>query len=98
MKGSAQKQQEVAKKIDYVVEVSRAHAISDTVVMFDLVANGVTIYGMVYREYKTKEGKDGTMISFPSKKADNGKYYSHAWFPISNEVKEVIVSQLEKMI
>lgn len=95
MKASAKKTQE---RIDYKVEVTHAKEIKDGVVAFDMKVNGVTIYGMFYREYTTKEGKEGDMISFPSQKADNGNYYSHAWFPVSNDLKMDIVKQLAHML
>lgn len=94
MKGSAK----TTDKIDYTVKVIKAKEIKEGTVAFDMKVNGVTIYGCFYREYTTKEGKEGTMISFPSYKADNGNYYSHAWFPVSNELKDDIVKQLEGMV
>lgn len=86
------------EKAIYNVEVTRAHAFNDETVAFDMVVNGVTIYGCVYREYKNKNGKPGTIISFPSHKGNDGKYYSHAFFPISTELKNHIEKQLEAMI
>lgn len=82
------------------VKVTRAHKVSDTLVLFDIIANGVSISGMKYIEYTTKEGKDGDMISFPSyeDKKEKGKYWNHCWFPISNDLKNNIVDQLEKLI
>jgi len=85
-------------KVEYKVEVTRAKEIQDGVVAFDMSVNGVTIYGCFYREYTTKEGKEGTMISFPSQKSNNGNYYNHAFFPISNALKEDIVNQLSNML
>lgn len=93
MKKSNEKQ-----KINYEVEVTRAKEIKAGTVVFDMIANGVTIYSCFYKEYKTKDGKDGTLISFPSQKGNDGKYYSHAWFPVSNEVKELIIKQLEDLV
>jgi hypothetical protein len=48
-------------------------------------------------EYMTKEGKDGTLISFPSYK-NKDKYYNHVWFPISAELKADIIAQIEKLV
>lgn len=93
MKGSSKKAED-----SYNVEVTKAKEIKDGVVAFDMTVNDVSIYGCFYREYTTKDGKDGTLISFPSYKGTNGKYYSYAWFPISKEIKESIIDQLEKLV
>lgn len=92
MKGTTKKTDD--KKIAYEVEVLKAKEVKDGVVAFDMKVNGVTLYGCWYREYINKEGKEGTMISFSSYKANNGEYYNHAWFPISNELKLDIIDKI----
>lgn len=82
-------------KVDYSVKVLKAKAVKDGHAVFDMEVNDVKIYGCWFTEYKNKEGKDGTMVSFPSYKGDNGTYYSHAWFPISKELKDDIQKQIE---
>jgi DNA-binding cell septation regulator SpoVG len=82
---------------NYDVQVTRAKEVKEGSVAFDMEVNGITVYGCWYNEYKTKEGKDGTMISFPSYK-NGDKYYNHVWFPISKELKEEIISQIEKLV
>lgn len=94
-KKEEEKQQEATKVFD--VTCKNAREISDNTVSFDMVVNFVTIYGMIYREYVNKEGKEGYMISFPSRKGTGkyaDKYFSHAWFPINNDLKENIRNQL----
>lgn len=92
------------KKYNYEVVVTRAKEVKEGRVVFDATVNGVSVSGFVYIEYTTKEGNEGTMISFPSvkgkKKDENGKdvYYNTVWFPISNELKENIIKQLEDKI
>ena len=86
------------EKVTFEVEVLRAHAFDSQTIAFDANVNGVTIYGMIYREYVTKEGKDGYLISFPSRQAKDGKYYDNCWFPISKELKENIKLQIEKLV
>lgn len=81
----------------YEVKVTRAKEVKEGSVAFDMEVNGITIYGCWYNEYKTKEGKDGTLISFPSYK-NKDKYYNHVWFPISNELKADIIAQIEKLV
>lgn len=100
MKGVTKKQEE--KKQDSKVNydwsiVNTPREISEGVVSFDLKVNGITIYGMIYREYENKKGEEGYMISFPSRKGTGkyaDQYFSHVWFPISGSMKEEIKYQL----
>jgi len=92
------KTEKAAVNVDYTAEVTRAKEFDEGVVAFDMVVNGVTLYGCWYREYKNKKGEDGSLISFPSRKGKDDKYYNDAWFPISAELKENIVGQLEKLV
>ena len=86
-------------KVYYEVKVLKAHEVKDGRVVFDIEVNGVKVYGCWYIEYKNKEGKEGTMISFPSYLGNDEKtYYNHAWFPMSADVKKSIIDQLEKML
>lgn len=85
-------------KIEYKVTVLKAKEVKKGRVAFDMEVNGIKIYNCWYTEYTNKEGKEGTMISFPSYQGNNKQYYNHAWFPISAEVKADIVSQLEKLV
>lgn len=84
------------KKSDEIVEVNakvtRANQVKDTV-YFDVVINGVTIYGC-----KVVEGKNGDFVSFPSHKGKDDKYYNHAYIKLSEEQTADIVSQVEKML
>ena len=85
-----------AVKIAYECEVIRAIQWKDGRISFDLRVNGVQISGMRYIEYTTKEGNQGSMLSFPSRKDEKtGKYYTHAWFPISRETQADIEKQIE---
>lgn len=61
---------------------------------FDLVVNGVTIYGC-----RVVEGSKGDFISFPSRKNEkDGKYYNHAYIKLSDEDTKDIIAQVEKLI
>lgn len=85
------------ERVEYNCEVIRAREVKEGRVAFDMKVNGVTVYGCWYVEGE-KDGKPYTIINLPQYKADNGKYYSWAWFPMSNEVKQNIIEQLEKMV
>lgn len=81
----------------YDVKVTRAKEVKEGSVAFDMEVNSISIYGCWYNEYKTKEGKEGTMLTFPSYK-NSDKYYNHVWFPISAELKADIIAQIEKLV
>lgn len=83
----------------YSVKVLRVKAMpkSDHTFAFDMVVNGITIFGCFYRE-GVKDGKEWSLISFPSRKADNGKYYNYVQFPISETLKGEIVKQMESLL
>lgn len=96
MKGSTKTKGET---VNYDVKVTRAKEIDEKTVVFDMIVNGVTIYGCWYREgTSAKTGKDYQMISFPSQKSNDGKYYNHCWFKIDDENQANIIDQLQKMV
>ena len=80
------------KTVEKTIEVTRAHQFEDGNVTFDMVVNGVTIYGC-----KIATGKNGDFVSFPSRKAKDGKYYSHARVELSEDETKDIISQIEKL-
>lgn len=92
------KTNESNKAFEYDVKVVRAKEFDDGSVSFDLVVNGINIYGLWYREYTNKKGEEGSLISFPSKKGKDDKYYNHCWFPIDEDLKASIIKQLEKLV
>lgn len=81
-----------AQKV-FSCKVLRVMKFDDGGIVFDLEVNGVVIHGMRYIEYVTKEGKEGSMLSFPSYKK-NEKWWTHVWFPISRELQEDIEKQI----
>ena len=75
-----------------VIKVTRGHVFDDGSVAFDMEVNGVSIYNCTLRE-----GKNGQFVSFPSRKAKDGKYYSHCYVKLSEEDTKSIVEQLEAL-
>lgn len=67
-------------------------------IMFDIIVRGVAVQGMCFQSYTNAQGEKGDMITFPSYKAKNGKYYNHAWFPITKELKDDIIKQIDSLI
>ena len=99
MKGAEKKE----KRVEYVVKVLRAKDFTeksklDTNVAFDMEVNGIKIYGWWFKEGTSKDGKDYSVISLPSQKGKDEKYYSVAWFPISKELTKDIREQIVNML
>lgn len=99
---SAKKTEEKKEDVTYNVEVTRAKDFTkeggQRTISFDMKVNGITIYGMWYREYVKKEGGVGSMISFPSQKGNDGNYYNHAWFPISKDLQTDIEEKVAAVL
>ena len=92
------KSAEQAKKVQKV-EVIRAHEFKSGDVAFDIkVDDVVTIYGMMYKEVKGKDGKEWQIINFPQRKGSDDNYYNYAYFFIDDELKADIIKQLEEKV
>ena len=76
------------------ITIDRANEIKDGVVMFDMTVGHIKIYGMSMRHMTNKDGQEWDAISFPARKADNGKYYDIAWFPMSAELKAQVAEKV----
>ena len=76
------------------ITIERANEIKEGTVMFDMSVGHVKIYGMSMRHLTTKKGDSFDAISFPARKADNGKYYDIAWFPMSIELRGRIAEKV----
>lgn len=88
-------------KANFEVKVLKASVFAEGKVTFSMIVNGVTIYGMHLIEYKTQEGKEGKMITFPQwKGTKDGEttYNNYVFFPISKELKEDIIEQIRKVL
>lgn len=80
------------------IKVLRAREF-DSAIAFDMCANGVTIYGCWYRTYKDKQtGEEKALISFPSTKGKDDKYYNHAYFYVTDENLKDIEEQIESLL
>ena len=94
-KADAKKEQE---KIVYNIEVKRAKELENGTIMFDMVANGVTIYGCSYKVLTRKDnGQEFGKVGFPSRKSGD-KYYNEAYFYIDAETLEKIENGIQALI
>lgn len=79
------------KKQDYILnDVQNVKQWEDGGLTFTAIVNGVTIYGL-----RVIETKDDWFVSFPSRKGSDGKYYKHVYFPINDDLKELIGKAIE---
>lgn len=102
IKGGSKKKTEENATV-YQVEVLRVKDFSKdgkTAISVDLEANGVKIYGCWYRVYedRKKPGEEKGFIAFPSRQGSDGKYYQHAWFPVSEDLLEEIEKQINEKL
>lgn len=92
------KKQNNENTVEYSAKVLKAKEVKDGKIIFAMEVNDIKIYGCWYNEYKTKDGKDGTMLSFPSYTGSDGNYYNYVWFPISTDLKANIIAQIAKLV
>lgn len=90
------------KKIEVTaanVKVDRAKAF-DNSISFDVTLFGcVKIYSCTYRTYQDKNtNEEKGIISFPSRKGKDEKYYNHAYFFVNEETLAEIEKQIEALI
>lgn len=79
--------------VNYEVKVKRATECKSGDVAFDMIVNGVTIYGCFLTE-----GRNGNFVAFPSRKGNDGKYYNIAYFSVTEEMLAEIESQIESLL
>lgn len=93
-------------KQEYVVKVDAARTTkNDSIVMIDLDINGVKVKSCMLKEVEcTKDGtahKKGDIcyvVNFPSEKGKNGKWYNTVWCPLSNDIIDDIVKQVQSLL
>lgn len=83
----------------YTYTISNVKEVTDTMVSFRMVINGITIYGMKVIKYKSKKtGEEGMMVSFPSRKGSDGKYYNELTFPITKDMSDDIIKKVLEVL
>lgn len=84
------------KKVEsHEIQVTRTKLL-ENVIMFDMVVNGVTIYGCSYKTLHRKDNDEAfAAIGFPSRKGKDDKYYNHVYVKLSDEDIETIEKGIE---
>lgn len=86
---------EVLRARDFTKDDAKENECS---IVFDMKVNGVTIYGCWYRTGSDKKGEDYEMVSFPSQKGKDGKYYNHAYVQLQQSDIDNISKQIESLL
>lgn len=96
---TASAEAEVKKITMNEIEVRRAGVVNDTTVGFDLTIRGIGISGFYIRICKDKNGEEFKVISKPSKKGKDGKYYDQVFIPgFTKEIQEAIIEKVESLL
>lgn len=95
-KKSAEKNAEGLKV--YEIKITRANELENGTIMFDMIVNGVTIYGCNYKVLTRKDnGEEFAKVGFPSRKGGD-RYYNIAYVPINAEALEMIENGIQSLI
>lgn len=83
---------------DHVIKVTRAKEL-EKCIMFDMEVGDIKIYGCAYRTYEDKEThEEKGIVSFPSRKGSDDKYYNYVYFYVTPADLESIEKQIEDLI
>ena len=81
---------------NHEIKVTRVKEL-DTVIMFDMIVNDVTIYGCSYKVLKRHDnGEEFGKVGFPSKKSGD-TWYNHAFVKLSAADVETIEKEIEAL-
>ena len=83
---------------NYDVEVTRAHEFKSGDIGFDMVVNGVNVYGCVYLNENPEKNIKDPFVSFPSRKGSDGKFYNYAYFKITDKLLAEIEKGIEAVL
>lgn len=94
---------EQENKVTYTVKVKSVRKVKDKRrYIFSASVNGVHIEGLALQEYTNKEGKENSMVCYPSVKGKDRegkeKYFNTVWFPVTAEMKDDIERQIGDLL
>lgn len=75
-------------------KVTRARSLDNGSVSFDMLLNGIYIYGC----FVVESEEHGDFISFPKRKGKDGKYYSIVWAKLSAADSTAILQEVERLL
>lgn len=89
---------EQKKAENHVIKVTRAREFENGGLVFDMVVNGVMIYGCQWVEGE-KNGREYAFVSFPSRQSKKDqKYYNIAYVKLTDEDTKNIESQIDALL
>ena len=93
-KAKKKDQATTTKLTDPTLAISRVRVVETRnhtdMILFTLTVNGVDIHSC-----RIAEGKNGDFLSFPQYRGGDGKYYSHAFAPLTDEDAEKIIEMVQ---
>ena len=97
MKKSTKKEVKKVTVTDKIA-VSNIFNYSDDCTFFNLHIDAEDVGEITIYSCKVISTKKGDMISFPSRKGDDDKYYSHVFLPLSDDLKNKIIDVIGENI
>ena len=76
-------------------KILRCHEFKDGNISFDMILNGIALYGLSLVWYKKEKRY---FIGFPSRKGNDNKYYKYYWFETDEVFTEAVRSEIERIL
>lgn len=89
---------EKTEQQEYIAKVTKVINCKNGSIMFNMVLNGITIYGCFLKSYKDENGDIMEFIAKPSTKNKNGNYYDVVNFPVSEDLFRNIRNQINSLL
>lgn len=83
------KETENKASVDMTIEVTRAKECENGNISFDMIVNGVSIYGCFYKTVETKDGKTFDVVDFPQHKVGD-KWLHYVYFKTDADIMKKI--------
>ncbi len=87
------KTETAATEVKLDVKVTRVKEFNSGDISFDVIVNGVNVYGLTLKEYQGHN-----FIAFPSHKGSDDKYYNYAWFKVDENLQNDIEEQISNLL
>lgn len=93
------RQKKADEQVKNTVKVEKLHQFKDGNIQITLNVNGVTIYGVNYREFTDKQtGEPKSFYAMPQRKGNDGKYYNIVYVKLTDEDNAEIDKQVEALL
>lgn len=89
---------ETAENVTFDIKVTRVKEIKENTYAFDMVVNGITIYGCYLNEGINASGEEYSVINFPASKGKDNKFYNHVYFKIDEKLHDEICEKIGALL